>query len=118
MTHEAPSVTGQNCSVGEKTDSKSMGQGLRRGNEHIDIFRLRAPHDSSGSLTVSTGFGLIGKWKCEENARERREWRKEEEDKERGEETERSMVIPFKFFKSQYRISFSCSGSVLEQTQS
>lgn len=85
MTHEAPSVTGHNCSVGEKTQSKTMGQRLRWGNEHIDIFKLRAPQNSSESITVSTGFGLIGKWKCEENARERREWRKEEENKKRGE---------------------------------
>lgn len=81
MTHKAPSITGHNCSVGEKTQSKRMDQRLRGGNEHIDVFMLRAPQNSSESLTVSMGFGIMGKWKCEENERERREWRKEEENK-------------------------------------
>lgn len=70
MTHEAPSITGHNCSVGEKTQSKTMGQRLRWGKEHIDIFKLRAPQNSSESLTVATGFGLMKVWgKCERKKR-------------------------------------------------
>lgn len=34
-----------------------MDQRLRGGNEHIDVFMLRAPQNSSESLTVSMGFG-------------------------------------------------------------
>jgi len=34
-----------NCSVGEKTQRKRMDQRLTGGNEHIDVFTLRAPQN-------------------------------------------------------------------------
>ena len=91
MTHKASSITGHNCSAGEKTQRKRMDQRLTGGNEHTDVFTLRAPQNSPESLTVSTGFGLMGKWKCEEHERERREWRKEEESKKKEEKGNRKV---------------------------
>lgn len=88
MTHETPSITGYNCSVGKKTQSEIVGQGLRGENEHI--FKRRAPQNSSENLTVSMVFGSVVKWHKESAYRMNK---KEENKKKEEEEGEDRKVI-------------------------
>lgn len=57
MTHEA----GHSCPVGNKTQSETVGQSWRGENEHIAIFKHRAPLKTSESLAISTLCGSMGK---------------------------------------------------------
>lgn len=104
-THEAPSK--QSFIVLWVIDSKwDCGQGWRGKRKHTDLQSWK-----SGQIHIVLLDGKITQRKCLEAKGGRKEKRKKGN-------TERELVIPHKIFKLYYRISFSCSGSLLERMSS